>query len=190
YQPTNTAAGRRALNPLTGEILPVPFIGLMVPGTGFSCGPITPTTPCKINGIVILDDPTFTKVGHGFWDSLPIQFDPRLGLAWATNDGKMVVRLGAGTYHDISGGQTLKGGAAFNFTQTIRYTDLNSYFLGVGPTAPSNIGGTGNPATAGGTWRTGEKLPLTYQYNFGIQREVGFSTVIDVAYVGSNTHHI
>ena len=190
FQPTNTPQGRRALNPLTGEILPVPYIGLMVPGTGFSCGPITPTTPCKINGVVVQDDPTYTDVGHGFWNGVPVQFDPRFGLAWATNDSKMVIRLGAGVYHDVSGGQTIKGGPAFNFTQTIRYTDLNSYFLGAGPTAPSNIGGTGNPATAGGTWKTGEKLPLTYQYNFGIQREVGFNTVVDVAYVGSNTHHI
>ena len=30
---------------------------------------------------------------------------------------------------------------------------------------------------------------MTYQYNFGIQREVAFQTVVDVAYVGSNTHH-
>src|SRR4029078_9807836 len=99
---------------------------------------------------------------------------------------KMVVRVGIGTFHDGTGGQTIKGGPAFNFTQTIRYTDLNSYFLGVGPTSPTSVGNAGNPAAAGGTWRTGQKLPLTYQYNFGIQREIGFNTILDVAYVGSN----
>ena len=30
---------------------------------------------------------------------------------------------------------------------------------------------------------------MTYQYNLGIQREIGFQTVMDIAYVGSNTHH-
>ena len=35
----------------------------------------------------------------------------------------------------------------------------------------------------------GQKRPVTYQYNFGIQRDIGFRTVVDVAYVGSNTHH-
>jgi hypothetical protein len=58
---------------------------------------------------------------------------------------------------------------------------MNSYFLGSGPTAPG---------AASGTWKTGEKLPLTYNYNFGIQKDVGFQTILDVAYVGSSTHHI
>src|SRR5205823_5934342 len=161
YQPTLQGTARRALNPLTGEILPAPYIGLMVPGTGFTCGPITPQTPCKINGVVVQDDPTFTDVGHGFWNSIPIQFDPRFGVAWdPMGDGKMVIRLGAGAFHDGTSGSTQKGGPAYNFTQTIRYTDMNSYYLGSGPTSPSSVGGV---------YRLGQKLPVTYQYNIGIQ---------------------
>ena len=34
YQPVTTAQGRRALNPLTGEILPPVYIGRLVPGSG------------------------------------------------------------------------------------------------------------------------------------------------------------
>jgi hypothetical protein len=169
------------LNPLTGETLPSSFIGLMVPGTGFSCGPITPKTPCKINGIVVQDDPTYTNVGHGFQDSLAIQFDPRFGIAWSPGkDNKMVVRIGAGAYHDPTGGPTNKGGPAFSFTQTIRYTDMNSYFLGTGPTSVPGVSGY---------WRDKQKRPVTYQYNIGIQRDIGFNTILDVAYAGSNTHH-
>jgi hypothetical protein len=176
-----TGTSRQALNPITGERLPSSFIGLMVPGTGFSCGPITPKTPCKINGIVVQDDPTFTDVGHGFINGLALQYDPRFGLAWdPKGDGRMVVRLGAGVYHDPTGGPTNKGGPAFDFTQTIRYTDMNSYFLGAGPTSIPGVSGY---------WRQGQKRPVTYQYNIGIQRDIGFSTILDVAYVGSNTHH-
>jgi hypothetical protein len=40
-----------------------------------------------------------------------------------------------------------------------------------------------------GIQRVGNKLPVTYQYNFGIQKDIGFKTVVDIAYVGSNTHH-
>jgi hypothetical protein len=181
YQPTLQGGARRALNPLTNEVLPASYIGLMVPGTGFTCGPITPKTPCKINGVVVQDDPTFTNGPRGFWNSPGVQYDPRLGIAWdPMGNGKMVIRTGGGAYHDSSASNTFNGGPAFQFTQTIRYTDLNSYYLGTGPTSPASVSGT---------QRLNEKLPVTYQYNFGIQREVGFQTVVDIAYVGSNTHH-
>jgi len=153
----------------------------MVPGTGYSCGPITPNTPCQINGIVVQDDPTYTNVGHGFINQLPIQFDPRLGIAWdPMSNGKMVIRLGIGAFHDSTGGPTNTGGPAYRFDQVVRYTDMNSYFLGQGPTSPTSVSGY---------YRDGNKRPVTYQYNFGIQRDIGFGTVLDVAYVGSNTHH-
>ncbi len=181
YQPTLVGGARRALNPLTNEVLPASFIGLMAPGTGYTCGPTTAQSPCKINGVVVQDDATFTNVGHGFWDQIPIQWDPRLGIAWDPfSDGKMAVRLGGGVYHDPSYSNTFVGGPSFLFDQVIRYTDLNSYFLGSGPTSPGSVAGT---------YRTGQKLPLTYQYNFGIQREIGFKTVVDVAYAGSKTTH-
>src|SRR5207237_2511990 len=34
YQPFGTGSNRRAQNPLTGEILPAPYIGAMVQGVG------------------------------------------------------------------------------------------------------------------------------------------------------------
>jgi hypothetical protein len=185
YQPTLANGARRALNPLTGEVLPVSYIGLMVPGTGYTCGPITPKTPCLINGIVLQEDPTYTDVGKGFNNDIAIQFDPRFGIAWdPLGNAKMVIRTSFGTFHDVTGGNSPNvqgGGPSYNFTQTIRYTDLNSYFLGVGPTSVGN---------ASGFRREGWKLPVTYNYTFGIQREIGFNTVFDVAYVGSNTHHM
>ena len=113
--------------------------------------------------------------------SCRIQFDPRFGIAWDPKaDGKMVIRLGIGAFHDPTGGPTNKGGPAYSFDQVVRYTDLNSYFLGVGPTSPTSVSVF---------WKDGQKRPVTYQYNFGIQRDIGFKTVLDFAYVGSNTHH-
>ena len=176
-----SGTNRKALNPTTGELLPSSFIGLMVPGTGYTCGPITPNTPCSINGIVIQDDPTYTDVGHGFINQLPIQFDPRFGVAWdPKGDSKMVVRLGVGVFHDSTGGPTNTGGPAYRFDQVVRYTDMNSYYVGQGPTSPTAVSGY---------WKDGNKRPVTYQYNFGIQRDLGFKTIFDIAYVGSNTHH-
>ena len=34
YQPISTSQGRRALNPLTGEVLPAVYIGRLVPNSG------------------------------------------------------------------------------------------------------------------------------------------------------------
>jgi hypothetical protein len=188
YQPTTVTAGRRALNPLTGEVLPVSFVGLMVPGTGYSCGPITPKTPCAINGIVTQNDPTYTSAGKGFIEPFNLFFDPRFGVAWdPMGDGKMAIRASFGVFHQGTGGPAIQGGGpAYRFDQVIRYTDMNSYFTGVGPTAPGSIGST---TGAGGYWKNGQKQPLTYNYTFAIQKDLGWHTVLDVAYVGNTTHH-
>lgn len=182
YRPVLQNGVRAALNPLTGAVLPVSYIGLMVPGSGYSCGPITPKSPCPINGIVLQQDPTYTDVGAGLNNQLGIQFDPRFGVAWdPIGDSKTVIRASVGAFHDGEGGPNVQGGGpSFNFTQTIRYTDMNSYYLGVGPTSVTNVSG----------FRLNDwKLPVTYNYTFGIQRDIGFGTVLDVAYVGSSTHH-
>jgi hypothetical protein len=111
------------------EVLPAAYIGLMVPGTGFSCGPITPKTPCKINGIVIQDDPTYTNVGHGFIDQLPIQFDPRLGVAWdPKGNSRTSIRGGFGIFYDFMPSQ-LYGGAGGDIFQNNFFGDAAGQFL-------------------------------------------------------------
>ena len=189
YRPTTSAGPRQAQNPLTGETLPATFIGLMVPGTGYTCGPITPKTPCAINGLVVQNDPTYTSFGKGFVETNSLLVDPRFGLAWdPLGNGKMAVRASFGVFHQGTGGAAIQGGGpSYKFPQTIRYTDMNSYFVGVGPTSPANIGSTTSP---GGFWKDGWKQPLTYNYTLAIQKDLGWNTVLDVAYVGNNTHHI
>ena len=53
----------------------------------------------------------------------------------------------------------------------------------------SSASGPTSPTAVSGYWKDGNKRPVTYQYNFGIQRDIGFKTILDFAYVGSNTHH-
>ncbi len=182
FQPTSTAQGRRALNPLNQQILPANFIGLIVPGTGYTCGdPITPQNPCKINGIVTQNDPTYLGGKPGFFDPLPLQWDPRFGMAWDVfGDGKMAVRASVGVYHDATGGALTEGGPAFNFLKDIYFTDMNSYLTGTSATSVTSVAGPR---------KTGQKRPVTYNYTLGVQRELGWHTVLDVAYVGSKTYH-
>jgi len=180
FRPITTAQGRRALNPLTGEILPQTFVGQMVPGTGYTCGVITPKTPCQINGVVIQTDGSYIDGKRGFVETLPIQFDPRLGLAFAPNQ-KTVIRVAGGAFHDGTGGSTFTGGSAYRFERVVRFTDLNSYLTGTSATTPINVSGTE---------RENQKRPLTYRYTLGVQREIGWNVVLDLAYVGDTTHNI
>lgn len=179
FRPVLVSGARRALNPLTGEILPNTFIGQMVPGTGYSCGPITPGNPCKMNGIVSQIDPDYVE-GDGFFDPIGIQFDPRLGVAWAINP-RTVLRVAGGSYHEGTGGFYQTGGAAWSFTRTIRYTDFNSYLTGTSTTAPISVSGVE---------RSDQKRPVAYKFTLGIQRELGWKTVLDLAYVGDRVKFI
>jgi hypothetical protein len=180
YRPVTTSSGRRGQNPLNGDIVPEVFIGQMVPGTGYTCGVITPSTPCAINGIVTQTDGNFIDGDRGFVESLPIQFDPRFGLAYAFNP-KTVLRVSGGAFHDSTGGFTGTGGPAYRFTKTVRFTDMNSFLTGASATAPVDVSGTE---------RVGDKRPVGYKYTVGMQREVGWHTVVDLAYVGETTQNL
>jgi hypothetical protein len=179
FRPITTSAGRRGVNPLTGEVVPATFIGQMVPGTGYTCGVITPTTPCSINGVVPQVNGNYVDGGVGFSDPTPVQFDPRVGLAWAVND-KTVVRVAGGAFHEAHGGFYITGGPAYRFDRVVRYTDFNSFMTGTGSVTPVNVQGV----------QRLDKRPVAYRYNIGLQREIGWNTVLDLAYVGDQTRFL
>jgi hypothetical protein len=180
FRPVLVNGARRALNPITGEVLPSPFIGQMVPGSGYTCDVITPDTPCSINGIVIQKNGDYVDGGRGFIEPLPLQYDPRIGIAFAPNP-KTVLRVAGGLFHDSSGGGTFTGGPAYRFSRVIRYTDMGSYMTGTSTTAPVSVSGTE---------REGQKRPLAYRFTAAVQRELVSNIVLDLAYVGDRTHHL
>jgi Carboxypeptidase regulatory-like domain len=184
FIPVTTAQGRRAQNPLTGEIFPVSYVGLMVPGTGFTCDVITPGNPCKINGVVSQSDSSYTNAGVGFINKVPIQLDPRFGIAWAPNQ-RTVIRVSGGSFHDGTGGSTLQqgnGNAAWRFQRIVRYTDMSNYLTGQSVTTV--------PGQVIGVIKTDNVRPNNRRYTAAIQRDLGKHIVLDVAYVGDNTTHL
>ena len=112
-----------------------------MPGTGYSCGVITPERPCQINGVVTQDDPTYREGDRGFVEPISIQFDPRIGIAWAPNP-RTVIRAATGIYHDGASGDTFEGGPAYRFSRVTRFTDLNSYLGGTSAVSPVDVSGT------------------------------------------------
>ena len=159
FQPTSTAQGRRALNPLTGEILPAIYIGRLVPGSGNF-----------INGMEVFDGTPQQKS--------PFKAAPRIGFAWdVTGDGKTAVRGGAGIFYDRYSDD--------NILDLIELPPvLNTYTLNY-TTLPELLS---NPLTA---TPTGVRFideftpPVVYNWSLGVQREIGFQLVADVAYVGN-----
>jgi hypothetical protein len=183
FRPVLQGTARRAQNPRTGEILPATFIGLIVPGTGFNCSEVlTAQNPCEINGIVTQRDGNYLESGgEGFIEPLPIQFDPRVGIAWAPNP-RTVIRVAGGSFHDGTGGPTNKGGPAYQFDRTVFFTDFDNYLTGSSGTSPV--------PNVSGYVRDQNKRPNNVRFTTAIQREVGKNVVVDAAYVGSRTYHV
>jgi hypothetical protein len=184
YRPVLQGTTRRAQNPVTGEILPVTYVGLIVPGTGYSCSVITPSTPCQINGIVIQRDGKYLKDGgEGFVEAPPLQFDPRIGFAWALNP-RTVIRLAGGSFHDGTGGVTQQqggGNAAYRYDKVIFFTDLDNYLTG--SSATSAVPNTG------GIVRTDNARPNNMRFTAALERELGRNIVLNAAYVGTRTQN-
>ena len=186
FQPVLVGATRSARNPLTGQVLPATYIGLIVPGTGYTCNQvITAQTPCVINGIVTQRDGNYLEGGgEGFIEPLPIQFDPRVGLAWAVNP-RTVIRVAGGSFHDGTGGPTQQqgdGNVAYRLTRTILYTDFDNYLTS--GTGTSTVPNTSGPV------RTDSKRPNNLRFTAAIQRELGKNIVIDAAYVGMRSKYV
>ena len=159
YQPVSTPDGRRARNPLTGEILPNVYVGRLVPGSGNFT-----------NGMQVYDGTP--------QDTSPFRVAPRLSFAWdVTGDGKTAVRGGAGVFYDRYQDDIILDlielPPLLNTYRT-NYTTI-SELLSNQLTATPNVARRIEPFTA----------PVVYNWSFGVQRDVGFNLIADAAYVGN-----
>ena len=171
-----STSSRRALNPATGALSTnTNLVGTFVPGTGDLS-----------NGLAIGTDPNTPR---GYRITNPISFEPRLGFAWAYND-KTVLRLMGGVYHSprVGGGTT--GGNLVN------NPPANRSFT-VGPCAGCNIdnlanviGGALNSPPGLNAVEVNSKITTIYNISAGIQRDIGFKTIVEVSYVGSLARHL
>ena len=183
YQPVLVGTTRSARNPVTGQVLPATFIGLIVPGTGYNCTQvITAQNPCAINGIVTQRDGNYLESGdEGFIEPLPIQFDPRFGMAWAVNP-RTVIRVAGGSFHDGTGGTFGQQGDGERGVSSEQDDLLHRFRLVPDAgAAPSPVPNTGGPI------RTDNERPNNIRFTSAIQREIGKNVVVDAAYVGNRT---
>jgi hypothetical protein len=160
-----SGANRVGRNPVTGAILPSVKIGTFADGSG---------TPFQ----------GMRQVSERVFNTPSIQLGPRIGFAYDVfGDGKTSVRGGIGVFYDrFNDDQVLQQveqppnqiTATANFT-TIR--DLLATPLSINPAGVNSVNPEFDPTAV-------------YNFSLGVQRDIGYNTVLDVAYVGSLARHL
>lgn len=132
-----------------------------------------------------------------------LNFSPRFGVAYSANE-KTVIRSGFAVFHSniwVNNGemvpypgwttaqvfpdQGLGRAQPFTFSQGFPNEAADSV---PDPLALAAAATVQQPLPVSSvTYNRGDRLPYSFQWNFGVQRDIGFNTVVDVSYVGSRS---
>jgi hypothetical protein len=170
------ANNQRAVDPRNPSVLlPSAFIGNLVPGTG-----------SQINGMVADGTPGL-RPGE-YWKYPALVAAPRVGFAWDINgDGKQALRASSGVFYAIpqrENWENYVGAPPAAFTRVVQWATLGD----IQNFANSNLSFVETPVSA--EYSGGEKRSLEKSYNVNVtyQRDIGFNTTAEVAYVGAFTY--
>jgi hypothetical protein len=169
------AVDPRIANPTGAQLLNKNLVRAIIPGTGD-----------PLNGLALPTDPTTPK---GYRHTKPVDFEPRVGFAWdLLGDGKTVLRGMGGVYHmpRVGGGTGGASSLGGNPPQQRTFQILNGNI--------DNLTNLVNTAAlypvALSALELNSKTPTTYNFSFGVQRDIGFKTVVEASYVGAFGRHL
>jgi len=163
----------------------------VIPGSGnFLDGVLRGGRGANPNGVY---DPS--KDHGNYFDYPMLVAAPRFGIAWdVKGDGRSAIRASTGMFYSIPGEQggsqpTYVGSAPISFNQSVSNITMDQ--LAAFSTGGSTLTFTNNPIGSAIATVEGKHFPLPIGYNANVayQKDVGFSTVVEGAYVGNWTIH-
>jgi hypothetical protein len=159
-----------AVDPRNGNTAPSQLIGAAVPGSGN-----------PFDGMVSVNKSNPVK-GQG------LLLGPRVGFSWDVfGDGKTAIRGGGGIYYQSRTSSALAGSLSTN--PPIQENPIHPFGT-VAQLFSSPNNSVIFPGNLSGALQVNAKWPVFYNYSLGIQRSLGFQTVLDVAYVGNLGRHL
>jgi len=165
---------RGAVDPANpSQILSFAYVGNIVPGTGLQ------TNGMKTGGP--------DGKGGGYYKLPYLVAAPRVGFAWdLTGDGKTALRASSGIFYNYPrGGYSWVGAPPVAFTRVIRNGTIDD----IANFATAGVQFAESPINAWVVLGDGDQRQLERSYNINVafQRDIGFNTVVEMAYVGNFT---
>jgi hypothetical protein len=168
-----------------------------------NCGTsnFNPTAPDPIGNVTLMGAMEYACKGYGrtFLQPEYHDFAPRIGIAWdPKGDGKMAIRAGFATFYPGDFNITYFGNTAGFATTTTTYSapggnsNLPAFYMSQGFPTPlqqplGSALGPGYLLGQGPSYdQPNQKMPISEQWNFSIQRQILGGWVLDVAYTGNH----
>lgn len=170
YYPAMNNGARVAFDPVTGQYAPALLIGAFVPNSGNTA-----------DGMVLDDG---TKYPKGLMNHHTMLPGPRIGFAYDPfGNGKTSIRGGFGMVYNTRERVLLLdliSNPPVQYTPTIYYGSMDTLAQSAGNLFPAGSAGLAMNGNASSVMNI----------SFGVQRDIGFQTVVDVAYVGTLGRHL
>jgi hypothetical protein len=151
-----------------------PYDGMVIPGSGW------PSDACG-HGVTAACGSTYNSLFQNlpsYYVKVTAQFQPRFGVAYSLND-KTVLRAGAGRYLTRFGLlDNIFPGANSPFQP---FVTVNNVSVDNPTTA---LGGTEQAAITVTTLARNLKPPAAWNWNFTVQRQLFWKSVVEAAYIG------